>query len=917
MTLLGLESTERCNLLYIFNRNLKNNSLYTCAHKQMIAINNIRYMPNNYNKEAIIPFHPLNQTEDSCSYLLIDDSIHLYLRNLTFGLFRKIIPNINNKFDTIQLDNLSNPTKYTIYKFYNLLNIVSATSFSKNLISFKIDFTNSPKEAKVNFKYPLYDMLNRIQNNTLFGIHLEDNEIKLFKQIYENDIITIIDNLFREPIKISEQSDQYPQFYILMTIKLMLEETYWKNYNICFINCKRMLSKYKEMLSDLNRRNQYDKFTRFDNIYTDKDRKLDQEAYKNELQIRQVSEPDWFTLKDTIMKDQNNLISTEEINRRFNKQYWNKYLQKISTLIVNKDIESLVLNNEQIENQTELAEILYMQRLVLNIINEKSGRLWFDIHTGKYFFRSTHNEKVDDYDKKTMTKILNAAMQKNLPKYHIYDTDFLNQVIEVVLIETIDDIAKHKLQKEHETSQVVKILLFTKAIPTVNGDVFDLAFTEEIFQSDTDLLFKKNRFVPNKYLEKRYQILQSTLIDLEEQTFTEKFIYQLVKENKELFDYIINWLAYYFQNLQKTKTALVLLGDQEVTQDIFWNAIIKEIFGQQYCTTINDEEYENTTLVSNIAKDRLFFHIGDIDNADTKFDDKTLALIIKDLLIKPSLTTNTNEEIPIHGQILITAKNPAPYLKKVLSKCTVIDTSDMNEILEKLDIEDEGDLEGRIETDLKSFTDMLLHYNVTIDNVTKIIDTEARQILKGKKTSNINKDDIDKNINDFIQAIKDKDIDYFEKVYGTKDKKGGDVYEHLKYAFNKDDGYFIGQDLYLYYNAIYKPPFETNKILMDRLKAKDKMFRQEVKVLKILTKDGKEDVLFSVPSGGKETGNKDLYKITDYKLAEDIKIPDGATVISSQEKLDKFTFTSKSEEEKCIQRTKEYKDKKKKEKEQK
>jgi hypothetical protein len=104
---------------------------------------------------------------------------------------------------------------------------------------------------------------------------------------------------------------------------------------------------------------------------------------------------------------------------------------------------------------------------------------------------------------------------------------------------------------------------------------------------------------------------------------------------------------------------------------------------------------------------------------------------------------------------------------------------------------------------------------------------------------------------------------------------------------------------------------------MDRLKAKDKMFRQEVKVLKILTKDGKENIIFSVPSCGKETGNKDLYKIANYKLAEDIKIPDDATVISSQEKLDKFTFTTKSEKEKCIQRTKEYKDKKKKEKEQK
>ena len=349
-----------------------------------------------------------------------------------------------------------------------------------------------------------------------------------------------------------------------------------------------------------------------------------------------------------------------------------------------------------------------------------------------------------------------------------------------------------------------------------------------------------------------------------------------------------------------------MLGDQRVTKDIFWNIIIKEIFTKHYCITIDDKECD-TTLVSDIAKDKLFFHIDDITDADTKFDDETLALIIKDLLIKPSVTTDTNEEIYIHGQILITAKNPAPYLKKVLSKCTVIEVNDIDIIIEKLNLEDEAELEDKILEDLNSFTDKLLQYNVTNDTALNKIDTEARQTLKGDKSPNIDKEDIDNKIDVFIQAIKNKDLGYFEKVNGTKDKNSNDIYEQLKYAFNQDDGYFIGQDMYLYYNAIYKQHFKTNKPLMDKLKVKDDMFNQEVKTLRILNKDQNEQVLFQAYKTSKETNNKELYKIIDYTMAKDITIPYGATIISSQENLRKYSCEDIDE---CIKRTKEYKEKK-------
>ena len=177
----------------------------------------------------------------------------------------------------------------------------------------------------------------------------------------------------------------------------------------------------------------------------------------------------------------------------------------------------------------------------------------------------------------------------------------------------------------------------------------------------------------------------------------------MVNEDAEKSDYIINWLAYYFQNLKKTGTALVLLGDSEVTEKLFWDSIIKKIFGNRYCSTINDNEYK-TALLEDIAKYKLFFNVRDIKNAGTKFDDDTLALLVKDLLIQSEVEyTNDKceeERVEIHGQLLITATNPAPYLKKSLSKCTVIDTVNIDKIMESLNLEDETELEDKILKDL-------------------------------------------------------------------------------------------------------------------------------------------------------------------------------------------------------------------------
>jgi len=336
-------------------------------------------------------------------------------------------------------------------------------------------------------------------------------------------------------------------------------------------------------------------------------------------------------------------------------------------------------------------------------------------------------------------------------------------------------------------------------------------------------------------------------------------------------------------NLYNSGTALVLLGNIELTKNVFWDKIITKIFGLKYCITINDDECKSNSLFE-IAKEKLFFHIEDIKNANTIFDDNTMSIIVKDLLVKSNLLKlnkeREEESIDIYGQTLITTENPYPYIKRSMSRCTIIETNDLETILKKLSIQDEAMLEEMIDLNLYHFAEILRDFPYNDEYARYALNTDIRKKIIKDTQSNVNKVDIEEHINSFIQAIKDKDIDFFENVKSLDD---GSIYSHLVSAF--EDGYFIGQDLYKYYNAIFPNEFNSQKQLIDRLKLKDNMFKQIIDTLRISKPDGSNKKnLFSAYTTNKKTDSKKLYKIEGYKLPKDITIPSGYVIVSSQGK---------------------------------
>ena len=83
-------------------------------------------------------------------------------------------------------------------------------------------------------------------------------------------------------------------------------------------------------------------------------------------------------------------------------------------------------------------------------------------------------------------------------------------------------------------------------------------------------------------------------------------------------------------------------------------------------------------------------------------------------------------------------------------------------------------------------------------------------------------------LDDFINAIKSIDIEYFNKIQDVPK-----IYEEFIYNLNDEtdnaSGYISKQDLFLYFNLIYpETPFEDNKLLLKLLKTRDDFFKQNV-----------------------------------------------------------------------------------------
>lgn len=332
-------------------------------------------------------------------------------------------------------------------------------------------------------------------------------------------------------------------------------------------------------------------------------------------------------------------------------------------------------------------------------------------------------------------------------------------------------------------------------------------------------------FQPSYPLQSHYQApsiseqieeVNSQLVSIDMQlqrqySFIQDFIHSLC-QNEYQFNYIMNWLANYFQKLMSSKIALVLHGDERTTSMLI-NYIIKPIFAakDEYWSFINDDMLKKTK--DTILNDKIFYHIGEFSN-NTESNKKVSELVLEILQWK-------NNQNHIDTELVVTSTNESPYrfLKDSYSRCSVFKVKHLDTILKEMNI-DRISLIHNIESDLENFSNILAQYPLQ-QEFFYIADTPENKALPFMKNGILRTEELNTQIDNFIVSIKEKKFSFFKLI----EKENQDLYQELIHNFDEN---MIAQPLLsTYFNIVHKDIiFEDNSSLLEILKEKDEIFRE-------------------------------------------------------------------------------------------
>ena len=183
---------------------------------------------------------------------------------------------------------------------------------------------------------------------------------------------------------------------------------------------------------------------------------------------------------------------------------------------------------------------------------------------------------------------INYRLSPNEPHNSTKDHKSLENIFKNITGVNFDLSAFKERRKSNDEDYVeVKLSITPEDLKLVTEDIFN-PFSKEEFILQANSTYKLNNFKPSVYMLLDYEFKKELKFHFENSAIG-KLILHLVNYDRQRLYWIINWLAYFFQGLKKSQVALVLLGEQGAGKGIFFNEVIKLLFGEDFVKTINDK----------------------------------------------------------------------------------------------------------------------------------------------------------------------------------------------------------------------------------------------------------------------------------------------------------------------------------------
>ena len=331
----------------------------------------------------------------------------------------------------------------------------------------------------------------------------------------------------------------------------------------------------------------------------------------------------------------------------------------------------------------------------------------------------------------------------------------------------------------------------------VKDETFEPHINSEFYKKGNS--YYLNKFKPTKYMQLKAK-------NYEEPKAILSLIKHLVNGNEDYYKWFVNWLAYFFQGINKSQVSLILRGNQGAGKGILWDLVITPLFG--FIVQINDKALKSNFL-KKMIENKLFYNLDEIshDIASSKSVKNYLkALVTNKSVMMESKNIDMEEETPLNGQVLITSNEP--YVAEIEvsdRRFTVFSTGDILTKVNFLGYRNYDNFKSEINKELENFAIYLKSYDVDIELANKALDTPEKRALVNATNDKFTL---------FVNAIKNLDIKYFSDL----EEEHINLYRTLENDFNI--GRICKENIKIIFNILYEETLSSKKII-DRLKTID------------------------------------------------------------------------------------------------
>ena len=281
--------------------------------------------------------------------------------------------------------------------------------------------------------------------------------------------------------------------------------------------------------------------------------------------------------------------------------------------------------------------------------------------------------------------------------------------------------------------------------------------------SDKGIQLEQPPYHVNLYRKTSYMLQAKETVELEYGTAKKlqeripniyKLIYHILGGGDTEFEHFINWLAYIYQNKQKTMTAWIFTGVPGTGKGLFVHKILKPLFGEQQ---VPMRSLENIEEQFNLYMRTALFLVVDEFRMSDSGNTNRMADKLKHQVTEPTLTiramrTNQVELPSFCNFIFLTNRGDAVKIEDGDRRYNVGPRQESKlqhsipELLDNLD---------QLSSELYYFAGVLQAFQVDNRMAHTALENDAKQQMKQVSMSVLE---------EFAHAIKEKNLEYFIEI---------------------------------------------------------------------------------------------------------------------------------------------------------